>query len=31
METDNNLWAMLNVEPGIWLLMVGRHWWTLDN
>jgi hypothetical protein len=24
METDNNLWAMVNCEPGVWLLMVSQ-------
>ncbi|KIZ00575.1 hypothetical protein MNEG_7388 [Monoraphidium neglectum] len=27
METDNNLWAMLNCEPGVWLLMVASRAW----
>ena len=27
METDHNLWAALNAEPGVWLLFVaGRAW-----
>lgn len=25
MESDNNLWAMINCEPGVWLLMVRRR------